>query len=245
MISREMIENLGPFGWDYNYKNGQFRGLAQGTQVVIIYYPSIGNVGRVLSLWSDGRVTFRFPTFDVQRVTLSAEDAKKWGLAVIPPDIPLGVTLSWDEARKFYNPENELIRKSKWWNARNDKIKVLLTFLPVNIDVLDIILDFQDLFPPLGWVFEDGKYKGLQKKTKVVYTKSKLIGTVGSVMEIQQNCPAGKIYWNFPLCYMRGEQRLLYTARQANEDYGLCVVPDDTPNEKMTTKEARSYLRVA
>jgi len=235
-----MIENLGPLGWDYNYKNGQFRGLAVGTKVVITKYPSMGHVGRVLSLHSDGRVTFIFLSFDVQqRFTLSAEVVKERGIAVIPPDIPLTVKLSYWEAMEFYNPENELIRKSKWWNARNDKIKVLLTFLPVNIHVLDLILDFQDLFPPLGWVFEDGKYKGLQKKTKVVYTKTRFIGHVGSVMEIQQNCPEGKIKWNFPL------YQPLYTAREANEECGLCVVPDDTPYERMTTTEARSYLRVA
>merc|ERR1719193_196770 len=99
-----------------------------------------------------------------------------------------------------------------------------------------------DWLSPLGWVFKNGKYRGLQKNSKVVCTKSAWIGYVGWVGEIQENCPEGTITYYFPR-YQAGGQPERYTAAVAIAAWGLCVVPDDTDvNTIMSAERARSYI---
>jgi len=237
-----MSEDLGPFGWVF--ENGEFRGLAVGTKVVFTKSLYIGHVGRVVSLHSDGRVTYIFPTFSSCNETYSAEVSKsKWGIAVIPSHSSLTTKMLATEASKYYNPKKELFLEI-------EKIRknVLLSFLQGYVYLVDIILDYENAiqlwFSSLGWVFENGKYLGLQKGTKVVCTKSGFIGYVGWVDKIHENDPAGKVTYIFPQ-YEGGRYPERYTAAVASRRFGICVVPDDTDlNTIMDADVARNYLRV-
>jgi len=120
-----MNGDLGPFGWDF--QDEKFRGLSVGTKVVCTKSIYIGHVGRVVSLHSDGRVTYIFPTFSSINVTYSAEESKSWwGIAVIPPDSSVTKRLLAQET-KYYKLRN--IKMTQTHKARNDRANVLLTFL--------------------------------------------------------------------------------------------------------------------
>jgi len=230
------------YGWDF--KNGEFIGLLVGTKVVRTKLLYIGHVGRVVSLHSDGRVTFIFPCFSSHEKTYSVEDCKsKWGIAVIPADTSLSKNMSIEEASKFVNPRNQYVRITDEQIERNKRIRPLLTFFRGYVNVINIILDYEGTkvrFSRLGWMRLDGEYLGLEKNTKVVATLRPYMGHIGFVDKIYENDPQGKMR-----IYFRNMRHKVISADAALKILGLCVVPDDTDmNKIMPEYKVRNYIRV-
>lgn len=246
---------VGPYGW--LYEDGKFRGLCVGTKVVITKSGYTGYVGQIVELHSDGRVSFLFPNFSTKTEIYKAAACKKdLGIAVIPPDTPLKTRMPKHEATKYYMPHKKIVvKKSEDEPAEKvvassknpEREGALLHFLALSV-LSDIIFEYENAiqlwFSPLGWVFENGVYLGLEKGTKVVCTKSRYMGYVGWVEHIHSNSPKGIITYYFPM-YSDGRSPERYSAAKAIRTWGLCVVPEDTELQRiMTEEESHCYLRV-
>merc|ERR1719285_1132625 len=125
--------------------------------------------------------------------------------------------------------------------------KELVLYFLNNISCLaDLIFDIEETIQfwssPLGWVFEDGEYKGLRPGSRVVCTE-RFIGHVGYVSGIE-NDTTGSAKYYFPT-YYGGKFEEVYNATQAVKSWGLCIVHDNTDLSKMMSPEdARSFLRI-
>jgi len=110
----------------------------------------------------------------------------------------------------------------------------------------DLIFDIEETIKfwssPLGWVFEEGEYKGLRPGSRVVCTE-RFIGHVGYVSGIENDI-TGLVKYYFPT-YHEGKFEEVYSATQAIKSWGLCIVPDDTDLSKIMPPEtATSFLRI-
>jgi len=124
--------------------------------------------------------------------------------------------------------------------------ELLLYFLNHVSCLADLIFDFEEMIQfwcsPLGWVFEEGQYKGLRLGSRVVCTE-RFIGHVGYVSAIENDI-TGLAKYYFPT-YHNGKFEEVYNATQAIKQWGLCIVPDDTDLSKMMSPEtATSFLRI-
>lgn len=130
---------------------------------------------------------------------------------------------------------------------RYHRKELLLYFLQDISCLANLILDLEETIQEwssplgLGWLFENGEYKGLRSGTRVVCTE-RFIGHVGYVNSIEHDS-TGTIKWHFPT-YRNGLIQEVYSANQAIKSWALCVVPDDIDlSKKMSPEEARSYLK--
>jgi len=241
-----MSSDLGHCGW--LYENGKFQGLQVGTKVVCTKSKFIGHVGVVIKLHTKGFITYIFPNISYSTMKWSSDVSKSvCGITVIPIESNLTRKMSEDEARSHYKKSGKPPVKPMKTLADSVSGKVLMQFLD-NSYVVDIILDYEKAielwFSPLGWVFEDGKYKGLRKGTKVVCTKTSFVGHVGYVDTIHTNSKDGLVTYYFPM-YGNGRCPEKYDAIRAENKWGLCVVPDGTDVHRILSKrEALSYVRV-
>lgn len=122
---------------------------------------------------------------------------------------------------------------------------ILAYFLNDVSCLADLIFDIEEMIQlwsnPLGWVFEDGKYKGLRRGSRVVCT-ARCIGHVGYVSSIENDISGAAKYY-FPT-YRKGKFEEVYNAAQAIKSWRLCIVPDDTDlTKRMSGEEALAHLR--
>jgi len=129
---------------------------------------------------------------------------------------------------------------------RYPRKELLLYFLSHISCLADLIFDIEETIQfwgsPLGWVFEEGEYKGLRMGSRVVCTE-RFIGHVGYVSAIESDI-TGLAKYYFPT-YHNGKFEEVYSSTQAIKQWGLCIVPDDTDLSKMMPPEtATSFLRI-
>jgi len=129
---------------------------------------------------------------------------------------------------------------------RYPRKEVLLYFLNDVSCLADLIFDIEETIQfwssPLGWVFEEGEYKGLRPGSRVVCTE-RFIGHVGYVSGIENDI-TGLAKYYFPT-YHNGKFEEVYNATQAIKSWGLCIAPDETDLSKIMSPEtAKSFLRI-
>lgn len=121
---------------------------------------------------------------------------------------------------------------------RYERRDVLLFHLKGVYCLVELIFDLEETIQlwssPLGWVFENGKYKGLRSGSRVVCT-AKFLGHVGYVSSIEDDSNGTAKYY-FPT-YRDGKIEEVYGPTQAINSFGLCIVPDDTDLSNLMSKE--------
>jgi len=91
---------------------------------------------------------------------------------------------------------------------------------------------------PFGWVFENGRFRGLSVGTKVVCTRSIYIGHVGRVQSLHSD---GRVTYIFPTFSSFNET---YSAEDSKSRWGIAVIPQDSSlTKRMLAQETTKYYK--